>query len=137
VILWGFYLFAKLHEYLHEGNTDPKTLVITGVSGFTNANTAVLLYKDQDPNAMPIAASSLNQNSGTLTFPLYKVTGDSSNWQWNSDRWTGNGSYYIILNSTNSLSGSSFWGTLKAHDKVSFDAATITVAYNTTDWVTP
>jgi hypothetical protein len=90
---------------------------------------------------MPVAGGWSSQKSGTVTFPLYKVTGDSSNWQWDSsseaNRWTGNGSYYICLVETDSSSNIFSGANMKAHDKVSFDTATVTVAYNTTDWVTP
>jgi hypothetical protein len=100
-------------------NTDPKSLVVTGVSGITKANIGVLLYEKEAMEAwigggrnpanmpVPIAGSLSNQTSGEVNFTLYKITGTLADWGWNAtdaNKWKETGKYYATIVDTDDTS---------------------------------
>jgi hypothetical protein len=129
-------------QEVDEGNTDPKTLVITGTEG-TKIDTKLYKYAwlyQTESSTAPVAGSRAVGGMGTYTFPLYKVVvNNDGTWSVtgkDSNRWTGNGSYYIRLVVSNYTTSNTSDDRSDRNVKVNFDTATVTVAYNTTDWVT-
>jgi hypothetical protein len=59
-----------------KANTDPKTLIIEGITGISKTYLSVLLMPDENSN--PVAACRAN-NASSVTFPLYNVR-VGSNW---------------------------------------------------------
>jgi hypothetical protein len=116
-------------------NTDPKTLVITGVTD-TKTYKHVLLFESQTSTA-PVAAYTAT-GTGSISFPLSKVTVDNNGyWNWGSERWTGNGSYYVMLVESNNDTVNTNSDTLLVHDKVNFNAASKTIARSDFQPLTP
>jgi hypothetical protein len=118
-------------------NTDPKTLVVTDITGLTKPITIILLLdkdksdawtNDPDNNPLPfpaITASNIEENSGTISFPLFTV--DSTGFFDPSDestKWKGTGSFYPVIYSSDD------WIPFDADDEmfVSYDV----IEYSTT-----
>ena len=73
------------------GNTQPKTITITGITGITgNLDTVSIVIIDE----APVATGDVEISNGSVTVPLFNVDQD---YQKTDVPWTGNGSYWIQL----------------------------------------
>jgi hypothetical protein len=114
-----------------KANTDPKTIVITGITGISKTYLFVMLVADETSN--PVAGYRA-ANASTVTFPLSKVVVSGGNISWTgdeADRWKETGPYHILLIASNNtyfnFSTDEMYVTL---NKVDIKVASTTVAFS-------
>jgi hypothetical protein len=115
-------------------NTDPKTIVIEGISGYTG-NGSIKVFSDLNDvvNNQPVNAGIgyAAISNGKLSIELSVPTDNTRSSQ---TKWTGNGSYYIYFipqvdNSYSTTNGRIYVGSGQVPQKYNINEAVITVSY--------
>ena len=107
----------------NEDNTDPKKLVITGISGISSSHIVVMLWDDSTKKYVAGAFADLSEN---VTFQLKNSTPQGGFDP--SQNWTGTGKYRIGLWES---TGGNFSGNPKfsTQQEVNFSTETTTIAW--------
>jgi hypothetical protein len=115
VFLIAALLFVGCGDSGSSGNTDPKTITITDITGFTGTVT-VYVSSTTDQSGI-VAAGTGSVTNGSVTVDLKEVSDDGTP---TATDWTDNGSYYIAI-----VQGDTF----KVAGKVSINSATVSVPF--------